>query len=714
MTNHRQPGRWLGLLAVCMLALAARGAAAQQIRTIIGPGNEDGLLATQVMLHAPWDVLVEPDGSVLVLEVGDWDVTQGIFLLPQVRRITPDGKITRVVGSFQPGDSGDGGRATEARLFFPYQMARDAGGNLYIVDRGAHRVRKVDPAGTITTLAGTGTAGFGGDGGPATEAQLSAPRGVAVDAQGNVYIADSGNHRVRRVTPDGLISTIAGTGRPEFAGDGGPAREASLASPQSLAVDAQGNLYIADVTNRRVRRIGTDGIITTVAGNGGEGAGGDGGPARDAAVQGVSSIEVDAAGNLYLVQLGADRVRRVAPDGTIMTVAGSGTPGVRGDGGRALDAQLNLAVAVAAGPDGTLFIADTINSRVRRVTPDGTITTFAGGGNPTGLPASQVTVMRPRGGVRDAQGNFYVVDQAHPRILKIDPNGIVTQIAGTGAHGGYAGENVKATEVGLGSAQASAFFVDGLALDSQGNLYIPDLYQRRVYKLDTNGVLTTVAGNGEAGFSGDGGPATQASLSEEFWNVVVDAQGNLFIADGGNHRVRKVDTNGIITTFAGNGSETFSGDGGKATEAGIPGPDGLAIGPDGSLYISDTTDARVRKVAPDGTITTVAGNGEDDFTGDGGLATEAAISTFVDNIALDAQGNLYLADGSNNVIRRVNTRGIIETFAGTGREGFNGDGLGLKETNITEPRDIYIDAAGNLIFAEWGLSYRVRIITLAP
>jgi sugar lactone lactonase YvrE len=716
----RRPGRWLGLLAVCALAFATRAASAQKIQTIIGPANEDGLLATQVMLHGPWDVIIEPNGSVLVLEIGALRVDGSLHLRPQIRRIASDGKITRIAGNFQEGDTGDGGRATDASFIFPDQMAQDASGNIYVVDRVAHRVRKIDTEGNISTLAGNGTAGYAGDGGSAAESQLSAPRGVAVDAQGNVYIADSGNHRVRRVDAQtGVIDTFAGTGVPEFGGDGGPAREARLASPRSLAVDTQGNLYIADYTNARIRKVDTNGIITTVAGNGGEGAGGDGGPALDATVQNPWSIDVDAQGNLYLVQFGLPRVRRVSPDGQITSIAGTGQPGFGGDGGPAAQALLNLPVAVTADASGNVLIADITNSRLRRVAADGRMTTFAGGGDPTGMNVSQVTVLLPRGGVRDAQGNFYVSDEGHPRILRIAPDGIVTQIAGTGVPGGYAGEGKRGTEVGLGSAELGGFFADGLALDAAGNLFIPDLYQGRVYKLDTNGILTTAAGNGEAGYSGDGGPATAASLSEGFWNIAIDAQGNLYIADGDNHRVRRVNAQtGVIDTFAGNGSETYSGDGGKATEAGIPGPDGLAFGPDGSLYIADTIDARVRKVAPDGTITTVAGTGEDDFTGDGGPATEAAISVFTDNIAVDAQGNLYLADGANNRIRRVNAAdGVINTFAGTGIEGFNGDDKPLLETNITEPRDIYTDAAGNIIIAEWGTggvpSDRIRIITPA-
>jgi sugar lactone lactonase YvrE len=603
--------------------------------------------------------------------------------------------------------------ATEARLAFPYQITVDGEGNLYIADRDAHRVRKVDAQGRISTFAGSGTAGFAGDGGSAAAAQLSAPRGVAVDADGNVYISDSGNNRIRRVAPDGTISTFAGSGNAGFSGDRGKATEASLDLPLALAVDRRGNVYIADYDNNRIRQVTRDGLIRTVAGNGGTGATGDGGSAVDASVGGPRGIAVDAVGNLYIAQAEANRIRRVSADARITTVAGGGTPGFTGDGGTATDALLNSPLAVAADANGRLLIADSANNRIRRVTPDGTIGTFAGGPGANSLPASQVSVIYPRGGVRDRAGNFYVADNGHCRILKIDPSGIVTVIAGNGAPGGYHGEGLNATAASLGTPEDGCH-IDGLAVDAADNIYIPDLFQHRVLKLDAAGNLTTVAGNGLTGFSGDGGRAIQASFSPEIWNVALDGQGNLYIADGANHRVRRVDTNGMITTVAGSGSESYSGDGGKALDAGIPLPDGLFIDAIGNLYIADPMDQRIHRVAPNGTLTTVVGTGEAGFSGDGSRATQARFAG-AENVAVDAAGNLYFTDVMNHRIRKVDPNGIITTFAGTGNEGFNGDDKPLLETNISEPHDLYIDAAGNLILAENSVSSnRIRIILLAP
>jgi len=325
-----------------------------------------------------------------------------------------------------------------------------------------------------------------------------------------------------------------------------------------------------------------------------------------------------------------------------------------------------------------------------------------------------VSVILPRGGVRDKDGNTYVADVPRARVLKITADGIVSTVAGDATHG-YRGSGIKATEASFGSATQGTH-IDGLAVDGLGNLFIPDTYAHKVHRVSPDGVFTTIAGTGEAGYSGDGGKATEAAFGD-IWNVVADAVGNLYVADGSNRRVRRIDPNGIVTTVAGSGSDTYSGDGGPAVEAGIPGPDGLCLGPDNSLIICDTTDARVRKVTlSDGKITTIAGDGNDDYTGDGGPATEASISLTIENAGVDPKGNVYLADGDNNVIRIVDTKGIINTFAGTGNEGFNGDDKPLKEMNISHPRDLYVDAAGNITFVEnsQGVSSRLRIILANP
>src|SRR5207249_958082 len=295
-------------------------------------GLGDGGRASAARLDAPEGVALDSAGSLYIA-----DSTNN-----SIRKVSPGGTISTYAGSGPPppccsggGFSGDGGPATAAQLNAPVGVALDPAGNLYIADRVNHRIRKVTAAGTIPTSAGTGTVGFAGDGGPATAAQLNEPVGVALDPAGNLYIAERENHRIRKVTPGGVISTYAGTGTQGFSGDGGPATGAQLLGPGGVALDPAGNFYIADRNNDRIRRVSTDGPISTYAGTGREGFSGDGGPATAAHLGRPGGVALDSAGNLYIADLGNSRIRKVTPGGTISTDAGNGGYGFWGDGGPA-------------------------------------------------------------------------------------------------------------------------------------------------------------------------------------------------------------------------------------------------------------------------------------------------------------------------------------------------------------------------------------------
>jgi hypothetical protein len=269
----------------------------------------------------------------------------GTFTLPTfiiicIRKVTPDGTISTVAGNGERGFIGDGGPAVAAQLTIP-PVYRWIPWEIYIADINNQRIRKVTPDGTITTVAGNEGYGFSGDGGPAVEAQLSYPYGVTVDSLGNIYIADIGNQRIRKVTPDGTISTVAGNGEQGFSGDGGPAVEAQLSDPHGVTVDSLGNIYIADIGNQRIRKVTPGGTISTVAGNGGFGFSGDGGPAVAARLRHPYDVAVDSLGNIYIADYYNHRIRKVTPDGTINTVAGNGEWGFSGDGGPAVAAQLS-------------------------------------------------------------------------------------------------------------------------------------------------------------------------------------------------------------------------------------------------------------------------------------------------------------------------------------------------------------------------------------
>ena len=334
---------------------------------------------------------------------------------------------------------------------------------------------------TIDTIAGTGTRGFSGDGGAATAAQLSVPSGVAVDGAGNLYIADSLNHRIRKVDAAGLISTVAGSGTPGFGGDSGPARQAQFALPSSVAADSLGNLYIADTFNHRIRRVdAATGIVDTVTGNGTSGFGGDDGPALQAQLDRPYGVALDSSGNLYIADSFNHRIRKVDAAGLISTVAGNGTSGFGGDGRAALQAQLNNPVGVATDSSGNLYIADSDNHRIRKVDAAGLISTAAGNGTSgfsgDGSSALQAQLDNPVGVAADGAGNLYISDWGNQRIRRVDAaTGLVATIAGNGTLG-FGGDD------GPGTAALLAF-PRGLAVDVSGNLYIADTLNNRIRRL---------------------------------------------------------------------------------------------------------------------------------------------------------------------------------------------------------------------------------------
>jgi hypothetical protein len=377
------------------------------------------------------------------------------------------------------------------------------------------------PNGIITTVAGNGTKGYSGDGGNATNASLQSPFGVAVDALGNLFIADTFNHRIRKVDNYGIITTVAGNGTQSYFGDSGAATNAGLIEPTGVAVDAAGNLFIADRFNCRIRRVDTNGIIATVAGNGGYGYSGDDGAATNASLRQPWDVTVDSCGNLFIADDGNERIRKVDTNNIIATVAGNGTNSVSGDAGAATNAALSNPVGVAVDASGNLLIADNGNNRI--------------------LP----------------QGSS---------IRKVSTNGIITTVAGNGTNS-YSGDGGAATNAGL-------YNPTDVTLDSYGNLFIADQGNNRVRKVDTNGIITTVAGNGTTGYSGDGGAATNASLYNPI-SVAVDAAGNLFVTDDVNERIRKITNtqgpalalNNVNAANAGSYQVVVTGSGGSVTSS---------------------------------------------------------------------------------------------------------------------------------------------------
>ncbi|HLH17388.1 MAG TPA: hypothetical protein VKX45_09225 [Bryobacteraceae bacterium] len=606
--------------------------------------------------------------------------------------MTSGGTLTLVAGNSRPGFSGDGGPAVNAQLNAPQGLALDGAGNLYIADSRNNRVRIVTPDGTINTFAGNGQVSPGGgpsnygDGGPAVSALLHLPSGVAVDSSGNVYIADTADNTIRQVTTDGVIHTFAGDSFPSFRGDGGSPTAAELYNPADVAVDSSGNVYIADTANQRIRKV-TPGNnqINTIAGTGVLSSTGDNGAATSAAVMAPMGLALDSSGNLYFVENGDSKIRKIDTKGNITTVAGNGTAGFGGDGSTATSAMLNFPTGLALDPSGNLYVADSLNLRVRKIAGSN-ITTVAGNGvlsySGDNGPATKAQMNGPQAVAVDASGNLYIADTANNVVRRVDAKGNIATVAGNGT-------------AGSGSNQLNG--PQGIAVDAAGNVYISDTQNARVLKLAAAGGISTYAGNGTAGFGGDGGAATSAQLYTPL-GLAVDSAGNLYIADFNNHRIRMVTPSGAISTVAGNGSQGYAGDGGLAGGASLNYPTAVAVDSGNNLYIADSGNYAIRKVLPNGGIATIAGNALPGVSGDGGLAIQASIGSPA-GIAVDSAWNVYLTDGSARV-RKVDTSGFIVTIAGNGTQGYSGDGGVASQAQLNAPEGLAVDASGNVFVAD--------------
>jgi uncharacterized protein (TIGR03437 family) len=680
------------MLKVISLLAGASIALAQQysISTVAGGAPPaTPAVASTVSMGQPGRVALDASGNLY------FSASNCVF------KINSAGTVTLIAGNSRAGFSGDGGLAVNAQLNAPQGIAFDPNGNIYIADSRNNRVRQVI-GGIITTFAGTGAISPGGgpsafgDGGLATSAQLHLPMGVAVDTNFNVYIADTGDNTIRKVTTDGNIATIAGDSFPSYQGDAGLAIKAELHGPEDVAVDSSGNIYIADTQNAYVRKITTDGNINFIAGDGSIGYTGDGGAATSAGLVAPFALALDSSGNVYFAENGDSRIRKIdAKSLNISTVAGNGTPGFAGDGSDPTKAELNYPTGVAVDSAGNLYIADSLNCRIRKVASGGSISTFAGNGtfsySGDGGAAIQAQLNTPQGVAVDTSFNVYVADTLNNLVRKVSPNGTISNFAGNGG-AGSSGDGSAATSAQLHGPE-------GLAVDAAGNLFIADTLNAKVRKVSAaSGVITTVAGSGTPGYGGDGSAATSAQLNLPI-GVAVDAGGNVYIADFGNSRVRKVSASGTtIGTVAGNGSTGYSGDGGLAAKAQLNGPQGVAVDAAGNLYIADTENNAIREVTPAGLIATVAGNGLAGYSGDGGQATSAQVGNPV-GVAVDAVGNIFTVDAGNRV-RQVYPNGLIATIAGNGSRGYSGDGGLATQAQLNSPSAIALRSNGNLYVAD--------------
>jgi sugar lactone lactonase YvrE len=630
--------------------------------------------------------------------------------------------------------------ALSSPLYYPDDVVGDSKGNVYIGNQEANRVFKVDPSGTLTVFAGNGeNYGVRGDEGPAVNAEVSMT-GLAIDANDNIYIIDSFGS-IRKVTADGIIHTVAG-GIRGYYGDGIDARLARFWDIEGVAFDRQGNMFIADNHNNIIREITTDGIIHTVAGNvGANGFSGDGGPATQAVLNSPHGVAVDSKGNVFVADTGAQRIRMFTVGGNISTVAGSETQknsdgsyynDYQGDGGPATQALFSGPYNVAVDSQDRVYVADFWNGRVRRFTVGGNIDTIVGNGQGyTGDgPATSVGISGPYGLAFDKDGNLLIGTQWDNLVRKLNfSNNNLTTVAGN--HLAYlGGDGYTATQASLttGSLTTGCYYMNvpisrncpRVAIDSTSNLYIADSLNNSIRKVNAQtGIISTFAGStaGIAGYSGNGGPGYAAGLNTPM-GMAFDASGNLYFADSQNNVIREIDKNNNISTIAGNGSWGCGyADNADATQGQLCNPLGVTVDLTGNVYVADSANCVIRKIAPPDNnglrgMTTVAGqyaqgncsaswpsSGANNLSGDSGPATSATLA-YPMAVAVDRQGNLFIADSYNLAIRRVDAQThVITSVAGV-------------SSQIGVPVDLALDGVGDIFFTQTNNAYSYSTLSV--
>ncbi len=611
--------------------------------------------------------------------------------------------ITTIAGNGLTTSTGDGGLAIDASLR-PAFIVAAANGDLYVSDAANANVRKINKAtGVIVTVAGTGVAGTTGDGGQATAAKLNLPYGLALDSAGLLYIADAESSRIRRIAANGIITTVAGTGVAGFNGNGlqGPATQLNFAA--SIAFDASDNMYISDSGNNRIRKLAAaTGVVSTIAGTSGSGFNGDG--AANAATLNQPQELAYSNNFVYFADQSNHRIRRIGVmANSIFTIAGTGVGTSAGNGGLAANATVSYPTGVAV-VGTTVYVTDQ-SATIRAITGVGSANTmmshFAGVGLSfagDGGPATAAIIGHYVDVSIGLDGDLYVNDAGNSRVRRVDrTTGIITTVAGTGA-GSYNGD---------GPVASTNLAASSVAVDAAGNVYVAQESYAYIRKVNVAaGTVTTVAGTGGQIVNGDG-PAITKNVTPS--DIVIDAAGDLYIADGQHHLIRKLTiATGILSTIAGTGTPTNNGDGPVATTNIAVGR--LAIDAAGDLYVTDNTNARIRKITiATGQVTTIIGTGTTAYNGDHtGLTTNIAPT----GIAVDASGNVYMTDFVNRIVRRYDAATKqVTTIAGTGIPGSSGDGGPATSARFVTPGSVALGPLGQLYVVDQ-VAQRVRVMTV--
>jgi hypothetical protein len=672
---------YLGIL--CFLACTPRAASQYVSQTFAGEEAGDGGPGTGALLRDIQAIAVSSAGDVYLTDTN----------LNRVRMLNT---TVDIIISVAGNGMSDFGAVVSPGMLATSVPARDAdslalhptaGGFVF---SAACSVYYVNHTGYIAFLAGT-YCGNGGDNVIATETPLYSPTGISVSpTTGDIYFVEPSSYRVRKVQPNGTLTSFAGGTPVAGSGDNGPAVNTIFNWPIATAVDASGLVYVVDSGDNRVRVIYTNGTIAAFAGTGAAGAEGDGGPAISATFRGPNCIHIMSSGDTLVCDSGNSQVRVVHVNRNISVLSGSaGIP----------------CISVGSDALGFVYIAET--DRVWRVAQDGVSAMIAGGVSVTsgnGGPARWAQLQVPKGVAVDLTTNVtYIADTFNGLIRRVSPNGTIDRFAGTGTNA-YGGD-------GYSSLMAQLSFPVSVSTSPFGDVYIADTGNQRIRVVRANGTIATLAGNGligpSVGYTGDGGPGTAAQLHAPA-HVTVDASGNLYVTDAGSHRIRKMSADGAVQLVAGAGGASMSGDGGSALDANLQDPHGIALDGAGNIYVSDWDGCTVRCInASTGNITTVVGItylcGE---IGNVGVSTAMRLRNPA-GIAVDNASRLFIADSGNHKIRVAYPNGTFATFVGDGIAQFAGDGLTGTSVSLQSPRGVAIGPNGTIYIADTG-NRRIR------
>ena len=593
-----------------------------------------------------------------------WDFAGNLYVTDtlnhSIRKVEPCGKVTTFAGNGNGGQRNGLGQV--AQFLYPVRPATDNEGNMYIADTANHQIRKIDIKGNVTTFAGSGTQGSRD--GLASLAQFNFPTGLTLDTKGNLYVADRGSHKIRKIDLKGNVITFAGSGTEGF--QDGPANTAQFAFPDRLAFDTKGNLFVSDSSNHRIRKIDTKGNVSTYAGSGIQGF--QNGSANTAQFDFPRALAFDGNGSLYVADVGNNRIRKIDSQTQQVGTTFSGNFSIWMVAIHSIAGfYFTCGSAICKFPQG-----DSTSPCVSRLT--GKQEGFVDG------PLRSAQFAHPEALTSDGKGNLYVADTSNHRIRKIDSKGNVSTFAGSGIQG-----------FGNGPANTARLrYPVGVAFDTKGNLYVADSQNHRIRKIDSKGNVSTFAGSGVQGFQN--GPASTAQFKFPY-GLAFDTTGNLYVADISNHSIRKIDNKGNVSTYAGTGIKGSTN--GPAVTAQFKFPYGLAFDTKGNLYVTDSQNHRIRKIDSKGNVSTFAGSGTEGFR-DGPANT--AQFAYPGKLVFDTKGNLYVADTRNHRIRKIDSKGNVSTFSGSGVQGLRGGSNSTAQFN--GPFGLTFDSKGNLYIAD--------------